>query len=150
MGGPGSGWRGMRKITIEECRVISLANFADICAPGPGEYRFTMRWEYPDQAKADLCLTTASDGGGSLWLSYFTNGEQFQETITIVSNGGRRWFICPVKALNAKKLFLPPGAKRFASRTAYDLTYRSCQESGRPARRARWRARLLSRYRAGR
>ncbi len=145
MGGSGSGWKGVKKITTEECRVISLADFPDFSERQPGEHRFTMRWEYPDQATADLWLTMAADGGGSLWLDYFANGERFQQTLPVVQAGQRRWFICPVKAISVEKLFLPPGANRFASRFAHDLTYKSCQESGRSSRRSHWRTRTLVR-----
>lgn len=36
--------------------------------------------------------------------------------------GGRRWyFSCPVENIRVAKLFLPPGARRFASRQAHGL-----------------------------
>jgi hypothetical protein len=43
------------------------------------------------------------------------------------------------------KLYLPPGATRFASRRAHDLTYTSCQESGRDKRFRSKMAKLLGR-----
>ena len=66
-------------------------------------------------------------------------------TVTLVSTvphyGGRRWwFICPIKKTRVAKLYLPPGATRFGSRKAHDLTYTSCQESGAGERSDRfWR-----------
>jgi hypothetical protein len=43
------------------------------------------------------------------------------------------------------KLYLPPSATRFASRRVHDLTYASCQESGRDKRFRRKIAKLLGR-----
>ena len=51
--------------------------------------------------------------------------------------GGRRWwFLCPLARNDGgpprrvAKLYLPPGGRYFGSREAYELTYTSCQESG--------------------
>ena len=44
--------------------------------------------------------------------------------------GGRRWwFECPACGRRCFKMCLPPGARVFACRGCYDLTYRSAQEA---------------------
>jgi hypothetical protein len=83
------------------------------------------------------------DGTGSLFLRCVGPAQQFCHWVSLCSTvphyGGRRWwFICPVKKIRIAKLYLPPGATRFASRQAYSLTYRSCQ---RPFRLERVRRR---------
>lgn len=38
--------------------------------------------------------------------------------------GGRRWcFVCPAQGWPVRKLYLPPGARHFRSRQAYNLAY---------------------------
>ena len=55
-------------------------------------------------------------------------------------------FICPLVRRDggppprAAKLYLPSGAKYFGSRIGYDLTYTSCQESGKNRRLYRFLA----------
>ncbi len=56
--------------------------------------------------------------------------------------GCRWWWICPVSGRRVGKLCLPPGAKMFASRKAYRLTYRSQRMA--PGDRARTRCKRLS------
>jgi hypothetical protein len=56
-------------------------------------------------------------------------------TSTALHSGGRRWwFICPVMGTRLGKLYLPAGATHFAGRQAHNLTYNSCQKSGRDIR----------------
>jgi hypothetical protein len=72
-------------------------------------------------------------------LRYTADGERVHLPISMTSTavhlGGRRWwFICPVTAKRVEKLYLPGGATHFAGRKANDLTYTSCQQSGREKR----------------
>jgi len=61
------------------------------------------------------------------------------ETSGLPSGGLRWWFICPAQRgeddepcrRRVGKLFLPRGARVFACRHCYDLTYTSCRESRR-------------------
>ena len=51
--------------------------------------------------------------------------------VTAVFRTGRHyWMRCPACARRCAKLHLPSGALRFACRRCHDLTYQSCQESG--------------------
>ena len=44
--------------------------------------------------------------------------------------GGQRWwFVCPTENRRVRKLYLPPGARRFRSRGAYRLAYASQRET---------------------
>jgi len=60
---------------------------------------------------------------------------------------GRRrwWFVCPVTGERVEKLYLPLDAAHFAGRKAHDLTYTSCQQSGREKRLWRRVDKLLGR-----
>jgi hypothetical protein len=85
---------------------------------------------------------------GCLWLWYCVEDAPVHLMIRLVStaihSGGRRWwFTCPTTGERVRKLYLPPGATRFAGRRAYDLTHTSCQESGREKRFRRKIAKLL-------
>jgi hypothetical protein len=62
----------------------------------------------------------------SIRLEYEIEGMEVSHSISLVSIrpafGGRRWyFCCPVEHIRVTKLFLPPGARRFASRQAHGL-----------------------------
>jgi hypothetical protein len=62
----------------------------------------------------------------SIRLQYEIDGIEVDYSISLVSIrppfGGRRWyFACPVEHIRVTKLFLPPGARRFASRQAHGL-----------------------------
>ena len=76
-----------------------------------------------------------------LRLCYQANGEPVDYRVRLVTTtpnyGGHRWwFICPLVRRDGEpprrvaKLCLPPGETYFGSREGYELTYVSCQESG--------------------
>lgn len=137
MGGWGSGWRGTKKTTVEDCLKLSVADLVRIGALDPGWREGSLSWRRGEEHVATIEYSTSisPDGEGTLWLKYSANGELQHYTVTLLSTlphyGGRRWwFICPVKKIRVSDLLLPPGASQFASRQAYNLTYRSCQESG--------------------
>jgi hypothetical protein len=154
MGGWGSGWQGAKKGIVERCLILSVSDVIQIGALAPCCKRGALRWRYRGQSNSYAGLEYSSnirpDGTGSLWLWYTATGEHIHDCISLMSTvphfGGRRWwFRCPVRKIRVAKLYLPPGATRFASQQAYDLTYKSCQESGQSDRRCRRLARLLNR-----
>lgn len=154
MGGPGSGWRGSKKLTTDECLTLSISDSIEIGVLVPGWREGKLRWRQEGQdgpiAEIGYSSTMCADGTGTLRLRYTADGEPVDYCIELVSTlppiGGRRWwFKCPVTGTRAANLYLPPGAKRFASRQAHDLTYRSCQESGKFDRSCRWMAKRLGR-----
>jgi hypothetical protein len=66
-------------------------------------------------------------------LRYTTGGKPIDSwvwlTTTVPRFGGHRWwFRCPALGIRAAKLYLPPRGDCFASRKAWNLTYRSCQD----------------------
>ena len=76
-----------------------------------------------------------------LKLTYTASGTPVDYRVRLVTTkptyGGRRWwFLCPLARQDGgpprrvAKLYLPPGGRYFGSREAYELTYTSCQESG--------------------
>jgi hypothetical protein len=56
------------------------------------------------------------------------------------------WFVCPIEKVRVAKLFLPIGARRFASRKAHGLVYR-CRAQRRPRHVSLDLARLMQRFR---
>jgi hypothetical protein len=152
MGGWGSGWKGVKKQTVEEGLILSVSDLNRIGALVPGWKQSSLRWRQGDRIRATIKYdsTIRLDGVGFLALEYTSKGEHIRDWISLVSTiphyGGRRWwFQCPRMQLRTSKLYLPPGASHFASRQAHDLTYRSCQESGSFARLCRKVARYTAR-----
>jgi hypothetical protein len=145
MGGRGSGWQRERKTTVEEGLVLDVKVLVAMGALVPRWREGSLSWRSGAETigTPEFGSTTYSDATGSLWLRYVVDGKSMHYTISLVSTvphyGGRRWwFNCPIKKIRVAKLYLPPGATKFASRQAYSLTYRSCQ---RPFRYERVRRR---------
>ena len=149
MGGRGSGWQGERKTTVEAGLILDIKKLVAMGALVPGAYRrgsLTSRCGSEFEYESEL----RQDGTGSLFLRCVGPGQQFCHWVSLCSTvphyGGRRWwFICPIKKIRVSKLYLPPGATQFASRKAYDLTYRSVQESGWRKRSEKFRRRMAQR-----
>ena len=156
MGGSGSGWQGTKKEVVDHCVVLSIKELIRTRALVPDNYkRGTLVWGYGDSESSlrfEYESELRQDGTGSLFLRYIGAGRQFCHWVSLRSTaphfGGRRWwFLCPLKGIRAAKLYLPAGAAKFASRKAYDLTYRSCQSSWR-LERVRRRTERLARQMA--
>jgi hypothetical protein len=149
MGGRGSGWQRERKTTVEEGLILDIKKLIAIGALVPAWREGSLSWRSGAETIATMGYgsSTYSGATGSLWLRYVVDGKSMHYAITLVSTvphyGGRRWwFICPIEKIRVSKLYLPPGATRFASRKAYDLTYRSVQESGWRKRSEKFRRRM--------
>jgi hypothetical protein len=136
MGASGSGWQGPKKEIVEDCLVLSIKELARAGLLKTGWPSVLWGWgsgvETVATVKLDLSMYAEK---GTIWLTYTANGQSMQYTVSLVTTapnyGGRRWwFVCPLTKARASKLYLPPNATTFASRQAYDLTYRSCRESG--------------------
>jgi hypothetical protein len=139
-------WQCEKKCVVEDCLILSVK---DVCTGG-GCRNGIRRWRCGDQdlgaIKYEINLRSAEQG--CLWLRYVVGGASVHVAISMMSTalhtGGRRWwFICPVTSKRVGKLYLPAGATHFAGRQAHDLTYRSCQNSGRDKRFWRKIAKLL-------
>jgi hypothetical protein len=156
MGGYGSGWQGTKKDVVDDSVVLSIKDLIRERVLVPGSYnRGSLTWRSAGgEASAEFEYESElrQDGTGSLFLRYIGAGQQFCHWVSLRSTvphfGGRRWwFLCPLKGIRAAKLYLPAGATKFASRKAYDLTYRSCQSSWR-LERVRRRTERLARQMA--
>jgi len=148
MGGFGSGlWQTFkRKLTVEESVVLDSAWMAREQAFDPdGIPLAAMVWR---DGRTDDALATVEYRVRTrerlLWLTHAALDEIETQTYALrlsttdLSWGGKRWwFHCPLVRDNvacdarAAKLYLPPGARYFACRKCYDLTYESCQDSHR-------------------
>ena len=122
---------------VEDCLILSVK---DVCTGG-GCHNGLHRWRCGDHdlgaIKHEINLRSAEQG--CLWLWYNVAGVANCVAISMISTvlhtGGRRWwFICPVTGKRVGKLYLPAGATHFVGRQAHDLTYTSCQKSGRDKR----------------
>lgn len=139
MGGYGSGWEGSKKTTVEDSLTLDIKRLVEAQVIAPGRCRSgTWAWSYPEEEPyARISYEAHVIDPADAWfrISGRVNDEpvdyRIQLETTRPSFGGLRWwFICPCSGRRAAKLHLPPGGKYFAHRKAYDLTYRSCQESG--------------------
>jgi hypothetical protein len=147
VGGPGSGRRqGYRRTTAEECERLSISTVKKALAHGPG-WRGSVSWTSRGRPCGSLVYETVKAGpyGLGVRLLYrFTDGpgdpESLDYTVELTRTpchyGGHRWwFVCGASrggvycGRRCAKLYRPPGAKYFACRECYDLTYASCQDS---------------------
>ena len=138
-------YREKRRV-VEDCLVLSVKSVRR----GSDYHVGSVRWRCGDQDLVTVRyeINLWSVERGSLWLWYFVHGTPIHLVISMTSScihsGGRRWwFICPVTGKRVGKLYLPDGATHFAGRQAHDLTYTSCQESGREKRFWRKMAKVL-------
>ncbi|MBT4497338.1 MAG: hypothetical protein HOC74_06435 [Gemmatimonadetes bacterium] len=112
MGGPGSGWTGIRHTTVEECLQLDAHQFARML-----------------KQKGKIEGDTVS-----LNISYRMEGKAQRQALRLESItihlGGKKWYwICPLQNCDRRvsKLYLPPGGQEFGCRHCHSLTYRSCQ-----------------------
>jgi hypothetical protein len=141
MGGNGSGWRRAKRDVVEDCLVLSIQDLICQGVLVPGSFCSGLwTWRYGAAAEPpDATISYESDlrSPGSAWLRlWFTTehgptDQYIWFTRTKPNYGGARWwFRCPLLNIRAGKLYLPPGARMFASRLAHELTYTSCRQSG--------------------
>jgi len=151
MGGWGSGWQGPKKYVVEDCFVLSIKELARAGLLKTGCPSVSWCWRAGDKTMATVKLDILIyPDKGTIWLTNTAGAKPMHDTISLLTTephyGGRRWwFVCPIKKIRVAKLYLPPGATRFASRQAHDLTYRSSQESGWRERSEKFWRRLAER-----
>jgi hypothetical protein len=110
---------------------INLLARRGLIIPGSASGPHALRWVNTDGeviASGWISTDMRSDVEGSFHIQI----EELDQTITLVALprhlGGRQWFFfCPVKNRRASVLWLPPGARQFASRHAWPgkVAYRS-------------------------
>ena len=124
-----------RRITVQECLVLSLKELFDKHLIVPGAFR-TGSWRLPASDGSQIAGTIRYEADlrnherASLRLHYEVDGMTVDYVVALASEeqgllGRRWWFRCPVTGARVRKLYLPPGARRFASRQAHDLIYGS-------------------------
>jgi hypothetical protein len=135
---------------VEDCLALSIKELFDRGLIEKGS-RHAGSWRYTDlntfqfegsiRYEADL----RDEENAWLRLRYGADGLMTDHWILLatigVSYGGRRWYFrCPLNDIRVTKLYLPPGARRFASREAHELIHRchcgskrkrSCEGGGR-------------------
>lgn len=92
----------------------------------------TLRWGEHSSIGCDVYTATDTT---HIKLKYNRNGEQISYEVPLTTTkphyGGERWwFICPFSNKRCATLYLPPGQKHFAARTAFKhLPYTSQNET---------------------
>lgn len=146
MGGYGSGRQNGRPVA-DESRRIDLAWMIRAGKAVPGAYRSgTLSWSRGDQPAGRIGYTCDMRGpeSGELVLQYTItdhwggDARDFKHRIRLSCTqphfGGKRWWMhCPVNGQRVGKLYMPPGAEAFASRTAWRLGYTSQRVTERDA-----------------
>jgi hypothetical protein len=123
-----------KKNTVEECLVLSLKEFFDKGLIEDGAFRTgSWRWAGSNSFQVDGPIRYEADlrnhERAALRLHYEIDRVEIDYSVLLASEvqgflGRRWWFRCPVNDIRVTKLYLPPGARRFASRQAHDLIYR--------------------------
>jgi hypothetical protein len=156
VGGPGSGafyyhwWRDRKKTVVEACLSLDANRWMREGNLRAGvQLSGSWRWVYSDGRECSIRyeVTTEYMAAPSVRLSYSRtcpdSGQQepIEYRVRLATTrprfGGLRWwFVCPLVkngwdcGRRVGKLFLPPGGRYFGCRHCHDLTYTSCQESG--------------------
>ena len=140
MGGFGSG-RQCEKTPVEDCLVLSIMKMQrdKVVAEGIRHVNF---WTWKNAVTGEEVasigteINTLSNQARYIRLFYTLKrtGESINQDIGLTTSplpwGGIRWsFYCPYCGRVCRKIYLPPGASRFACRLCYRLTYRSSQEA---------------------
>ncbi len=130
-----------RRTSVEECLVLSLKELFDKGLVECGVFSAgSWRWTDPKCFQVDGVIKYGADlrnhDRASLRLQYEVDRLAMDYSVSLASEeqgllGRRWWFRCPVNDARVTKLYLPPGARRFASRQAHELVYKSNSGSGR-------------------
>ena len=144
MGSWGSGrWGCHRKATtVEECRVLDLAQFARKGGFVEG-FTGSVTWSRGEEQTDEIGFSVGRADTGELVLSLSYRMSTTKENVEVpirlettpTPSGGRRWWgICPL-IVNGNpcdrrlyKVYLPPGGKYFGCRHCHRLTYKTAQE----------------------
>lgn len=138
---------GMQRCFVEDGLKLSVHRMAKQVHRTPGSsIAGRWIWRRGEEISSSLMYSVIVDNAryARLELKYSIDGDPIEQTITLVSEpcpfGGARWFAyCPRTSQRVAKLYLPPGSRRFLSRQAFRIHYRSQSETfvDRVARRQR-------------
>jgi len=146
VGGSGSGQRSAweKKMTVEDCHVLSVGVLTEAIRHGPG-YSGRVWWTQGEREVASIRYVIDQVGSFlAVRLMYTTTDKRRDEQTesgypvplqaTFPHYGGTRWwFTCPLTVdgipcrRRVGKLYLPPNGTYFGCRHCYDLTYNSRQ-----------------------
>ena len=139
MGGLGSGtWsRWPTKSVVGNGLTLDLYKLIRDGAFSPGQttsgsLTWTRNDEYIGSIGYSSDLTDPSSGSVRLHYNHEDKPVDYRVSLTTTRpyfGGVRWWFVCPVNGTRAAKLHLPSGSDIFASRQAFDLAYRSQNET---------------------
>ena len=135
------------KVTVESGLKLDLGRLLRQRLIVPGRYRASsIVWTYTATGKECASIGYEADlldlDHAFVRFRYSANGTPMDYRVWLRRTpcrfgGFRWWWICPRTGHPATKLYLPPGAKTFASRRAYRMAYRS--ERGGPMDRSHTR-----------
>jgi hypothetical protein len=122
-----------KRTTVKECLVLSLKELFDrgLIADG-ASCTGSWRWADSNIFQVDGTIRYEADlpnhERASLRLQYEVDSVEIDYRVLLSFEeqgllGRRWWFRCPVNDVRVTKLYLPPGAMRFASRQAHKLVY---------------------------
>ncbi len=128
-----------KKSIIEDCLILDINRLFRKCALRPELcMNGTIDWESGSSAGLSVVPSGLEEEPLIMTLTYRRHDLTIVIDIPIVSThcnygGERYWFRCPGSLRNtvcnnrAARLYLPPGAERFACRRCHDLSYKSRQ-----------------------
>ena len=118
---------------VAECLVLSIKELFDKGLLANHSFHLgSWRWADPNIFQFNGLVRYEADlrnhEKASLRLQYEIDGLPIDyslrlSAVDLAMFGTRWWFRCPLEDVRVKKLYLPPHARRFASRKAYDLIY---------------------------
>jgi hypothetical protein len=122
-----------KKCVVRECLVLSMKELFDKCLIADRAFHIgSWRWADADIFQLTGAMRYEADlrnhETASLRLQYELDSLEIDYRVLLSSEeqgllGPRWWFRCPLGDIRVTKLYLPPGARRFASRQAHELTY---------------------------
>jgi hypothetical protein len=135
MGGDGSGrwdWHNKRA-TVEECRRFALRQV--LRGPAWGSLSWTRNKEPAGNISYFVEYSNGQPRRLKLTYKFTDSGLNVDYSMLIVSTltpwgSTRYWLLCPGCGRRCGNLYLPPGGPRFVCRLCGNLTYTTCQESG--------------------
>ena len=143
MGGFGSG-RPRSRAHVEDSLVLDLPKLIGDGMVRPGCWSGSIAWHSTATGEAAgsvsyIATMDPTTAAGTIRVFYtLPNGEgarrPIADTIALEGRpqpfGGLIWYLrCPLSARRCRKLFLPPGARRFAARQVHRIPYRSQSEA---------------------
>lgn len=139
MGGFGSG-RPQSRLTVEDAHPLDLPKLMRDGLVGPGANGGRLVWRIvgTDTETGSVGYTAELNPAGPhghIRLRYtvtdsWGDRHDVDEWIELEARpqpfGGHQWLmVCPISGRACRKLYLPPGGRRFAARQVYRLAYRS-------------------------